>query len=211
MKLGMGVPAAPLRPFVDSGVAFLDRLQEPVGAQARQGSASVPYLAYLATSDPRYLATLRRWAGDTAYGELQALAALEAGDTAAAAAAARLFPDADSTRRAGAALNPTRWVARAEVLEGLGELRRALAVYEALDPTSIHGNAGDAGWALYARSFLARGRLHERLGERDRAIAAYERFLALWKEADPVLEPQLREARAGLARLRDAGAATEVR
>jgi serine/threonine-protein kinase len=67
------------------------------------------------------------------------------------------------------------------------------------------------GYALYARSFLARGRLYEELGDRARAAAAYERFLAFWKDADPALQGQAREARDGLARARDASrAATPV-
>jgi hypothetical protein len=66
----------------------------------------------------------------------------------------------------------------------------------------------DPGFALYARSFLARGRLYEELNVRARAAAAYERFLTLWKDADPAFDAQRREARAGLARVRDAGRGT---
>ena len=69
----------------------------------------------------------------------------------------------------------------------------------------------DPAFPLYARSFLARGRLYEELGEREKAAQAYQRFLALWKDADPEFQPQLREARAGLARVRDAGRGQAVR
>jgi len=34
---------------------------------------------------------------------------------------------------------------------------------------------------------------HERLGEWDRAVERYERLLELWKDADPVLQPQIEE------------------
>ena len=57
------------------------------------------------------------------------------------------------------------------------------------------------------RSFLARGQLYEQLGERQKAAAAYERFVALWRDADPALQPQVRRAREALARVRDAGPA----
>ena len=60
------------------------------------------------------------------------------------------------------------------------------------------------GWPLYARSFLARGQLYEQLGDRPRAIAAYEEFLKIWKEAAPELRGQVRLAREGIIRLRDA-------
>ena len=209
-RLALGLPATPERAFVDSGIAFVDRLEGRSGEQSRRQGTSVTYIAYLATREPRYAATVRRWSGET-YPELDALEALARGDTAAATAAARTFPSADSAARAGGTISAARWVARAEALEGLGDARGALAAYELLEPVRLQGTPADAGPALYARSLLARGRLREQLGERDAAIAAYERFLTLWKEADPALQPQLREARDGLARLRDAGAVTPVR
>jgi eukaryotic-like serine/threonine-protein kinase len=48
---------------------------------------------------------------------------------------------------------------------------------------------------------LLRGRVGERLGERDRAIQAYAWVSGMWRNADPVLRPYVREAREGLARL----------
>ena len=42
------------------------------------------------------------------------------------------------------------------------------------------------------------------LGERERTVASYERFLVLWKDAEAPLQPQLREAREAIAKLRDA-------
>jgi tetratricopeptide (TPR) repeat protein len=138
--------------------------------------------------------------------ELDALEALDRGDTTRARELARGFVSADSARaKAGGIVSATRLVARAEVYTALGDLRRALATYESLEPSRI----GDGGFlepamALWARSYLARGRIHEQLGERAAAAAAYERFIALWKDADPALQPQLREARTGLARVRDA-------
>jgi serine/threonine-protein kinase len=51
---------------------------------------------------------------------------------------------------------------------------------------------------------LERGRVFERLGERERAIAAYEFVTQVWRKADPELQPFVREAHSGLARLRGA-------
>jgi eukaryotic-like serine/threonine-protein kinase len=48
---------------------------------------------------------------------------------------------------------------------------------------------------------LLRGRVGERVGERDRAIQAYAWVAGMWRNADPVLQPYVREARDGLARL----------
>jgi tetratricopeptide (TPR) repeat protein len=107
-----------------------------------------------------------------------------------------------------------RWVARAEVFTELGDLRRAAAMYEMIEPSRFSSElvqSADPGLALLARSYLARGRVYEQLGERAKAAAAYEQFVALWKDADPALQPQVREARAALARVRDAAKGQPVR
>jgi len=48
---------------------------------------------------------------------------------------------------------------------------------------------------------LLRGRVNERLGNRDKAIAAYRFVAAVWRNADPKLQPYVAEARAALQRL----------
>ncbi|HEX6058817.1 MAG TPA: serine/threonine-protein kinase [Gemmatimonadaceae bacterium] len=204
VELAMGLPPEPRLVRLDSGLRSLERFPEPFGHQVRQFSIGMPYIGYLTSREPRYLELIRRWnEGTRTWPELDALEALAKGDTAAAREAAARFPDPDSARRAGIWLQVPRWIARAEVLQSLGDLRGALAMYEALDPRrfSIFGQT-DPSWPYWPRSFLARGRLHEELGERERAAEAYERFLDLWKEADPALEPQKREAREGLERVR---------
>jgi serine/threonine-protein kinase len=48
---------------------------------------------------------------------------------------------------------------------------------------------------------LLRGRAAEEVGEGDRAIHSYGWVSAMWRNADPELQPYVREAREGLARL----------
>jgi len=161
-------------------------------------------VAYLATRDTSYLATLRRWAGAGGAGlvEIDALAALDRGDRAAAARAARLFPSPDSMRTGNALFSTMRWIARAEAIDRLGDPRRAVSYLEVLDPTRLsRASAIDPSLALYARSVLASGVLYEKIGEKDKAAAAYRRFLDMWRDADPSLDPQRRIARDALARL----------
>ncbi|MBL8980284.1 MAG: hypothetical protein JNM53_17865, partial [Gemmatimonadetes bacterium] len=43
--------------------------------------------------------------------------------------------------------------------------------------------------------------LYEERGDKTRAIEHYTRLLDLWKDADPVLQPTVREIRGRLARL----------
>jgi tetratricopeptide (TPR) repeat protein len=47
------------------------------------------------------------------------------------------------------------------------------------------------------------GELYEAKGDRARAAAYYQKFVDLWKNADPELQPQVSEIRQRLARLRD--------
>jgi hypothetical protein len=62
--------------------------------------------------------------------------------------------------------------------------------FSTLDPTPT-----EVLWALL------RGRVAERLGERERAIQSYAWVVGMWRNADPELQPYVREAREGLERL----------
>jgi tetratricopeptide (TPR) repeat protein len=46
-----------------------------------------------------------------------------------------------------------------------------------------------------------RGEILETLGRREEAAREYARFIDLWKDADPELQPAVREARVALARV----------
>jgi hypothetical protein len=52
---------------------------------------------------------------------------------------------------------------------------------------------------------LLRARAGERLGQRDRAIRSYAWVAGMWRNADAELQPYVREARDGLARLTGEG------
>jgi hypothetical protein len=47
-------------------------------------------------------------------------------------------------------------------------------------------------------TLLALGHAYESAGQRDSAAQFYRRFLGLWDKADPLLQPRVEEARAGL-------------
>ncbi len=204
IKVGMGLPMnGATRAVLLDGVRTIERVQ----VDARR-DASTPYMVFLETRDPAFAEIARRWspAPATGYPELDALAAIRRGDTATAMRIAQAFPSADSLRRAALGMTGMRTIARASVFAELGDLRRAIELYETIDPKRF-GQTGfpETTWPMYVRSYLARGHLLAQLGERERAIASYERFLTLWKDAEPPLQPQLREAREAIARLRDAG------
>jgi tetratricopeptide (TPR) repeat protein len=82
-----------------------------------------------------------------------------------------------------------RWRA-ALLLEQTGQWAEARRWYEAFvnDPMAT----------------LRLGRVYEELGDFDRAREAYERFATDWRDADPDLQPRVREARAAAMRLSSA-------
>ena len=53
-----------------------------------------------------------------------------------------------------------------------------------------------------AVGYLRRGELLESLGRPRDALAEYEQFVELWRDADPELQPMVRQAKAAVARLR---------
>jgi len=90
------------------------------------------------------------------------------------------------------------WLAQAH--DGAGDRDMALALYERyvttpwlsrllLDYTQLPG------------AYLRLGELYAERGDQEQAIEYYNRFVELWDDADPELQPFVDEARAALARL----------
>jgi eukaryotic-like serine/threonine-protein kinase len=57
----------------------------------------------------------------------------------------------------------------------------------------------DAEWRVFVLERL--GQLHEARGDRARAAEHYRVFIELWRDADPELQPRVREARRRLVAL----------
>ena len=79
------------------------------------------------------------------------------------------------------------------LLAARGEYRRAADLLEVW--------RWDAGGPLFVLATLELGRLAERLGDREKAIDSYEFVTAMWRRADPELQPYVAEAQEALARL----------
>ena len=203
-RLSLGMDSPQIRRTLDSSLAAIDRMTSGIAPGIQAQARGLAFLAYLTTHDTAYVAPLRRWGSKRVPSEVEALMALDAGDSARAAAIAARFPAPDSARLVSDAGADFARFAQVEIVARLGDLRRAAAIYESIDRKDLGLSFGaDARWPLYARSFLARGQLYEQLGERERAIAAYQEFVEIWKEASPELRGQLRLAREGIIRLRD--------
>ncbi len=211
LRVAMGEPLTPdiLREFKQA-LRAIDTMPAPMGQQVRDGSLSLPLLAFLTSKDTVFVQYIRQWSNGS-WPELDALIALDHGDTAAAERVVATLPTPDSLRNPAVRFGAggMRTIARAELLARLGLTRQAAETYEALEAHRIN-RAGlvEPGYAVLVRTFLTRARLWRQLGERDRAIAAYEQFLVRWKDADGAAAMEVSVARQELAALRDAPAAT---
>jgi len=89
----------------------------------------------------------------------------------------------------------------AQLLTSAGKYRDAAKRLERRWPgTTTCGNGvDDVLWTLQ------RGRVFERVGRREEAAASYEFVIAAWRNADPELQPYVREAMTGLRRVRRGG------
>jgi tetratricopeptide (TPR) repeat protein len=76
----------------------------------------------------------------------------------------------------------------------------ALAAYQrAVGRGTFYKGIGDS-WGL-APSLKRLGELYEERGDKQRALEYYGRFADLWKDADPALQPAVREVRARMGQL----------
>ncbi len=87
----------------------------------------------------------------------------------------------------------------AAAYDALGRTDSAIAVYERLVGDPSPARLWD-GYAV-APSLKRLGELYEAQGDRKRAAERYARFVELWKDADPELQPGVREVRGRVARL----------
>jgi tetratricopeptide (TPR) repeat protein len=83
-----------------------------------------------------------------------------------------------------------------------GSADSAIAAFTRYIETPSLGRNGDDGIYL-AGSHKRLGELYESKGDRQRAITHYTKFVELWKNADPELQPQVADVKRRLARLSD--------
>jgi tetratricopeptide (TPR) repeat protein len=112
------------------------------------------------------------------------------------------YGDAEASfTRAHAALGGVNWLPQIGMaLDRAGKSDSALAVYEHyLSSTWLYRIRADA----YDLAHVLRraGEMYEAKGDRARAIERYERFVSLWRDADPLLQPQVTDVKRRLADL----------
>jgi tetratricopeptide (TPR) repeat protein len=87
----------------------------------------------------------------------------------------------------------------AEAYDLAGETDSALAYYDRFLALEANRQVDERVW--YPRSLRRAGQIHERKGNREKALEYYGKFVDLWKDADPVLQPLVRETRQWIAQL----------
>ena len=91
----------------------------------------------------------------------------------------------------------------AQFEDGAGNSDAAIREYEQF-VTGVSPVAEAQTWvdaAYLAHSYKRLGELHEEQGNEESAVDYYNRFVTLWSDADPELQPQVRSVRGRIARL----------
>ena len=82
---------------------------------------------------------------------------------------------------------------KAELLYEAGRFEEALPIYLSF----LSGYDSD-GLYVIGPAYLRRAQIYEALGDEEKAVDVFERFIDLWRDADPELQPLVVEARASL-------------
>jgi len=88
----------------------------------------------------------------------------------------------------------------AEAFDRAGERDSALAYYERYLQAPQLFRAGNDNSDLW-RTLRRLGELNEERGETERAVEYYNRFVELWRDADPALQPYVEDVRGRIVRL----------
>jgi hypothetical protein len=151
---------------------------------------------FVVSADSTPLTELRTIVGEPVPNEIRAVLKLRAGDSSAAR---KVLAETVSELSRQRYPYPYRYLA-AQVHQLLGEdamTIKLLAGYE----ESLSTGRFDSGWTILGRIRLLRAASYERLGRFREAREEYARVLEQWRSADESLEPYIRQARQGFARV----------
>jgi tetratricopeptide (TPR) repeat protein len=87
----------------------------------------------------------------------------------------------------------------------LGDYQATLRTLENFEPGSLRTGGFDSRWGMLGRVRLLRAAAYERLGRRAEAREEYREVLSQWKSADQSIQPFVRQAELGLARVGESG------
>jgi serine/threonine-protein kinase len=199
----LGAPAERLRPVWEAVADSARRAPRTSrSAVAEFGWAAAVGLFLQNTSNPTPLNEFSTLSGSSLPAEIQALMALERGDSAEAR---RQLTLPDSTMPKMFQTRPQwygyRHMIAAHTWAELGDNQQALKALAVFEPNRFSTQGLDVRWLLLGQARLLRGEILERQGKPAEAKEQYQLALAQWDQADPALGPLVARVKERLGRL----------
>jgi tetratricopeptide (TPR) repeat protein len=194
-----GGPASSLRQVWQSA-AEASRMAVPDRREhlAHSGASAAVGLFTGPAADSSALTEYRAMTGDELSREVRALLALSRGDSVAARHA---LSEVDTINRMKEMYTVHSLPLAAQAYFLLGDYQTTLRVLQDFEPVALKTGGFDARWGMLGRVRLLRGAAYEQLGRRAEARQQYREVLSQWRAADAALQPFVRQAEQGLARL----------
>jgi tetratricopeptide (TPR) repeat protein len=193
-----GVPTASLRQVWQSAAEAVRMAPADQRKHvAHSGAAAAIGLFTGPAADSSALSEYRALTGETLTKEVRALLALSRGDSAAAR---RALAEPDSVQAKIMYASYRRPLA-AQAYFLLGDYQATLRALQDFEPEALRTAGFDARWGMVGRVRLLRAAAFEQLGRRAEARQEYQDVLSQWRAADASLQPFIRQAQQGLARL----------
>jgi tetratricopeptide (TPR) repeat protein/tRNA A-37 threonylcarbamoyl transferase component Bud32 len=168
---------------------------------AHSGASAAIGLFTGPSADSSALSEYRSLTGESLAKEVRALLALSRGDSAAAR---RALAEPESLQAKSMYTSYRRPLA-AQAYYLLGDYQATLRQLQGFEPQALWISGFDSRWGMLGRVRLLRAAAFEQLGRRAEARQEYQGVLSQWHSADASLQPFVRQAQQGLARLGSAG------
>ena len=169
---------------------------------AHSGAAAAIGLFTGPAGDSTALTEYQAMTGEALTKEVRALLALTRGDSTGAR---RVLAEPDTADRLKRMYATYRRPLAAQAYYLLGDYQATLRTLEDFEPGSLKTGGFDSRWGMIGRVRLLRAAAYEQLGRRAEARQEYREVLSQWKSADQSLQPFVRQAELGLARVGEAG------
>jgi hypothetical protein len=193
-----GVPTASLRQVWQSAAEAVRMAPADQRSHIAHSGASAAIALFTGpAADSSALEEYRALTGETLTKEVRALLALSRGDSAAAR---RALAEPDSAQAKLMYATYRRPLA-AQAYYLLGDYQATLRSLQDFEPAVLRTGGFDSRWGMLGRVRLLRAAALEQLGRRDEARQEYLDVLGQWRSADPSLQPFVRQAQQGLARM----------
>jgi serine/threonine-protein kinase len=198
-----GAPSASLRQVWQSAAeAMRSAPADQRRHVAHSGASAAIGLFTGPAADSSALSEYRAMTGEPLAKEVRALLALSRGDSTTAR---RTLAEPDTGVPAKLMYAIYRRPLAAQAYYLLGDYQATIRALEDFDPQDLWTGGFDSRWGMLGRVRLLRASAFEQLGRRAEARHEYREVLSQWQGADASLQPYVRQAQQGLARVGETG------